>query len=142
MIRHVWSVLCQTASFDSLTNSVSLLNTLESIIALGDPNPEHPVLFQAELVSLWTRKDIDKPVLGKMRVNYTDPNGVDGDHIILDVDLSKTHFHRTRLTIPGLLIISKGIYTFKIEFQDKDEGQWSLGAEIPLLVVVQQPAQT
>jgi hypothetical protein len=139
MIRHIWSVLCQSASFDVQTNNVSLLNIVEAITVSGDLNPAHPAIVQAELVSLWHRENIDTAASGKMRLFYIDPNGNQSNPIFLPIDLTRSPFHRTRINIPGLPIISRGSYTFNVEYQLQDRDEWSLVAQLPLVVLVQPP---
>ena len=141
MIRHIWTVLCQIASFDSISNNVSLLSILETITPLSTLDAEHPIALQAELVSMWRREQPDQPALGQVRIHFTYPNGVDAPSIVLDLDLSKSYFHRTSLQIPGLLISSTGMYTFKVEYQTEGETDWHLVAEIPLIVATQELPQ-
>ncbi|HKZ36127.1 MAG TPA: hypothetical protein VJ184_00650 [Chryseolinea sp.] len=141
MIRHIWSVLCQSASFDAQTNNVSLQNILESIIVFGEPDAAHPAIVQAEIVSLWARGTIDVPAIGQMQAYYIDPNGNQAPPITLELNLSQGVFHRTRINIPGLPLIAKGEYIFRVEYQLQGDNKWVLAATIPLLVLTQQPAQ-
>jgi len=140
MIRHIWSVLCQNASFDMQTNNVSLLNILEQIITFGEPSPNRPGIVQAELVSLWKREHLETPSTGKMRAFFVDPNNKQSNPISLEVNLSQSIFHRTRLSLSGFPLIAKGEYIFHIEYQIQGEEQWKPAAEIPLVVLVQEPA--
>jgi len=139
MIKHVWSVLCRSASFDTQTNSVSLLNTIEAITVLSDLDATHPIIVQAELVSLWQREQVDTPISGRMRLYVTDPNGTRAEAISLAIDLNQSPFHRTRINIPGLPISAYGMYYFNVEYQVSENPTWSLAASIPLLVLAQEP---
>jgi hypothetical protein len=138
MIRHIWSVLCQSASFDAQTNSISLLNVLEQIITFGEPSVDRPGIVQAELVSLWKREQLDSPSSGKMQAFYIDPTGKQSDPISLEINLSQSNFHRTRLSLPGFPLIATGEYIFHIEYQVQGEEQWRPAAEIPLVVLAQE----
>ncbi len=140
MIRHVWSVLCQSASFDAQTNNVSLQNILESVMVFGEPDAAHPAIVQAEIVSLWIRENIDLPAVGQMQAYYIDPNGNQSPPISLELNLSQGVFHRTRINIPGLPLIAKGEYIFRVEYQLQGDTKWILAATMPLLVLTQQPA--
>jgi len=140
MIRHIWSVLCQSASFDAQTNNVSLQNILESIIVFGEPDATHPAIIQAEIVSLWARENIGLPATGQMQAYYIDPNGNLASPITLELNLSQGIFHRTRINIPGLPLIAKGEYIFRVEYQLQGDDKWVLAATIPFLVLT-QPAQ-
>ena len=58
MIRHVFSVACQVASVDQLSNSLSLFNVLESVTAqapsqplISDPPVGLPI--ESSVVSVW-----------------------------------------------------------------------------------------
>ena len=138
MIRHIWSVLCQNASFDQQTNSMSLLNVLEQIFTFGEPSVDRPGIVQAELISLWMREQPDTPGNGKMRAFYIDPTGKRSDPISLDVNLSQSIFHRTRLSLPRFPLIATGEYIFHVEYQVQGEEGWRPAAEIPLVVREQE----
>jgi hypothetical protein len=138
MIRHIWSVLCQSASFDAQTNNMSLLNVWEQITTFGEPSVDRPGVIQAELVSLWKREQLDSPGSGKMRTFYIDPTGKQSDPISLEINLSQSNFHRTRLSLPSFPLIATGEYIFHIEYQVQSEEQWRPAAEIPLVVLAQE----
>ena len=138
MIRHIWSVLCQSASFDQQTNNISLLNVLEQVITSGEPTADRPGIVQAELVSLWKRVQLDTPSNGKMRAFYIDPTGKQSDPISLEINLSQSIFHRTRLSLPRFPLITKGEYIFHTEYQVQGEEQWRPASEIPLVVLTQE----
>jgi hypothetical protein len=138
MIRHIWSVLCQSASFDIQTNNVSLQNVLESIIVVGELDASHPIFVQAEIVSLWARENINLSAVGKMRAHFIQPDGKKAPEINLDINLTQGIFHRTRINItPGLVLVEKGEHIFHIEYQIKGDDNWLLAAKIPLIVVNQ-----
>lgn len=141
MIQHIWSVLCESAAFDSLTNNVSMFNALENITALFEPTPENPVFLQGEIVSLWRRTQEDQGPIGHARIYCTAPNGTKSSAIEMEIDLTKSWFHRTRLTIPRLQIVMKGLYTFKVECKLQHESDWHLEAELPLFVDVHASPQ-
>lgn len=139
MIRPVWSVLCQSASFDVQTNNVSLFNILEQITVFGEPSASKAAIIQAELVSLWARENIETPTTGQMRVYYIDPNGNHAVPLSLEINLSQANYHRTRINMSGFPIIAKGEYNFYIEYQVQGDEQWKLAAKIPLMVLAQEP---
>lgn len=142
MIRHIWTVLCQSASFDVETNNVSLQNILETILVLGEVDNSHQVVVPAELVSLWARENLESPAVGKMRAYFIKPNGQRAPDISLEINLVQGYFHRTRINVPGLVLSQEGEHTFFIEYQT--EGQpdnWLLAAKIPLVVVTQKQAK-
>jgi len=135
MIQHVWSVLCKNASFDVQTNSASLLNIVETIIAFGNPTIEKPVLLSMEVVSLWARGKDNIPTMGESKVSIIGQDVVDVKPITLEINLSKTSFHRTRITIDGFPIAKAGRYEFCIEYSMENENDWRPAARIPFIVV-------
>lgn len=137
MIRHIWSVLCQSASFDSQTGSVSLQNIVEMVTVLGEPSAEKPGVIFAELVSLWWRGLDGASVSGKVRIYYEAPTGERADDIILDLPSSSVPFHHTRLSLPGFPVVATGLYNFYIELKLDDQAEWELVSKIPLIVASQ-----
>ena len=141
MINHVWSVLCRLSSIDRETNAVSLFSAVEGLVTAGEPTPERPALLEAELLSLWYRESANAPTSGKMRVSYTDPNGHVSTAIELDISLTKSNFHRTRLNIQGLPIVSSGVYKFIVEYQVETSDVWEPAATLPVHVAVEPVPQ-
>ncbi len=139
MIQHVWSVLCQSASFDIPTNRVSLFNTLENLVVLETPSNEKPLIISCEIVSLWVRDKDDTPCSGQMRVSLETPIEGLPQAITLEIDLTRTPFHRTRVSISALPITNIGRFEFQIEYQLKSEETWQLAAKLPFIVVMQKP---
>lgn len=138
MIQHVWSVICQNASIDVQTNSVSLLNTLENLVILGEPSKETPAILSCEIVSLWAREKETEPCMGQMRVLINLPGQEKPQVITLEIDLAKTSFHRTRITIGALPLISGGRFEFQVEYRLSSEKVWHPAAKLPFLVTGQK----
>jgi hypothetical protein len=137
MIQHVWSVVCQSASFDAQTNSVSLFNTLENLLVFGIPSKEKPFVLSCEIVSLWAREKQDVPCSGQMQVIVNVP-GADSPHTIsLDIDLTKTPFHRTRITIAALPMTATGRFEFLVEYRLTGKEIWETAARLPFIVTSQ-----
>jgi len=134
MIRHVWSVLCQNASFDMQTKSVSLLNVLETAIALREPSAEKPAVISAELVSLWLREPDETPISGQARVFSISPGLEKSEPIVLEIPANPAPFHHTRLTITSFPISQKGMYQFHVEFRLQGNVKWKAVAAIPYLM--------
>jgi hypothetical protein len=138
MIQHVWSVLCQSASFDAQTNRVSLFNTLENLIVFGTPTKERPLVISFEIVSLWARQQDDTPCSGQMRTYLNLPGEEAPQIITLEIDLSKTPFHRTRITIGAFPVTRTGRFEFQIEYRLADEETWHPAATLPFIVSSQK----
>jgi hypothetical protein len=141
MIQHVWSVACQSASFDTQTNRVSLLNTLENVLVLGTLTREKPLLLSCEIVSVWAREKDNAPCSGQMRAIFLSPEGGSPPPISLEIDLTKTPFHRTRISLASLPVVSTGRFEFLIEYQNSGQTEWQPAAHLPFLVISQSPIE-
>jgi hypothetical protein len=143
MIQPVWSVLCQSASFDMQNNTVSLFNTIENFIVFGAPSKETPLILSCEIVSLWTRDTEAVPTSGQMRVYLMQGDKKAADAVIsLEIDLKKTPFHRTRISIGALPLFSTGRFEFRVEYKLAGEDTWQHAARLPFYVIQQPMPQT
>jgi hypothetical protein len=136
MIRHVWSVVCRSVSIDRQTNSVSLLNILETLVVPGEPTVENPVPLSCEVLSLWALEQVEDSCSGQMRVRLKQPGQEEQDIILLDIDIAHSAFHRTRINIGALPLFSSGWFEFRVEYRAAGEGTWRQAAGIPFQVVV------
>ena len=133
MIKHIWTVLCQSASFDAQTNRVSLFNAMESIAFTKQPTKENPVVISCEIVSLWTREP-DTPVIGEVQIFLNTPEIKFEQPISLTIDLTQSVFHRTRLSINSLAFTSIGRYEFEIQYREKGNADWLPATKLPIEV--------
>ena len=137
MIRHIWSVLCHTASIDRKTNSTSLLNILETMVLNKEPTKDNPAtLVQASLVSLWIREELSIDSVGKMRAYIIAPDGNKlAPYIELDIFLKENIVsHRTRIDIKGTPLPLLGQYNFHIDYKKTLDQEWQTAAIIPLML--------
>jgi len=134
MIQHVWSVLCQNASIDSQTNSVSILNVIYTIMTNVQPVEENPIFVSMEILSTWAREDENMPVVGESRVLLFHKGKTIIEPIILEINLLNSVFHRNRVTIGNLPLTVTGRYEFRIECKEKDQIDWRLATTIPFFV--------
>ena len=139
MIQHVWSVVCQSASFDAQTNSVSLFNTLENLHVFGAPSKERPFILSCEIVSLWARENADIPCSGQMQVSLKLPDNETPHTVSLEIDLSKTPFHRTRITIGAIPMTTTGRFAFLVEYRISEKDDWTAAAKLPFIVTSRSP---
>jgi hypothetical protein len=143
MIQPVWSVLCQSASFDMQNNTVSLFNTIENFIVFRAPSKEIPLILSCEIVSLWTRATESVPTSGQMQVYLMQGDKKAADAVIsLEIDLKKTPFHRTRISIGALPLFSTGRFEFCVEYKLTGEHAWQHAARLPFYVIQQPMPQT
>lgn len=134
MIRHVWSVLCRNASIDTKTNSVSLLNVVDTIISNFRPAEDNPIFVSMEILSTWVREHEGMPAVGESRVLLIHHGKNIINPIVLEINLSNTIFHRNRVSIEGLPLTSTGRFEFQIEYRVKDDTEWESAATIPFFV--------
>jgi hypothetical protein len=139
MIQHVWSVVCQSASFDAQTNSVSLFNTLENLLVFGAPSKERPFILSCEIVSLWARENADLPCSGQMQVSLKLSDNEKPHTVSLEIDLSKTPFHRTRITIGAIPMTTTGRFEFLVEYRISAKDDWTTAARLPFIVTARSP---
>src|SRR3990172_3519864 len=136
MIEHIWSVLCSRSVIDSETNNVSIQDVIEQITINAEPTEDGFLPFPLELITLWGRKEIDRPARGIERVSFVTPSG---KHTIISeskIDLSKAERHRQRVRFPGLPIGEAGRHYFRVEFKENGD-QYREVAAVPLTVQFQ-----
>jgi len=109
---------------DKDTNTVSLIDVIEGV-SVNEPvaSGGEPALIaiQAELVSMWTRTDPEKPDSGVVRVRFEDPD----KKLLLDtktfrVDLTSYIRARTSLKLAGIPASRAGIYFFSWSLRRKE----------------------
>ena len=136
MIRHVWSVLCETRIIDKDTNNLSLINIVEQLnfdISKDKSTEDQPVEIRGVLnvVSMWTRKNRDEPSKGESRVRIKNPDNKYTPPTEMMLDL--TNFVRLRsLTSLAIGLNKTGIYSVIIEL--KTGKKWNEVASIPVEV--------
>jgi hypothetical protein len=134
MIEHVFSVLCNGTSIDAETNSISLFKVLEQLTVFSETTEPVRLLIHFEIVSFWTRQSTDIPGRGRMRFTFCSPSNQQKQGVELDVDLSKSINHRTRIISDSIELTGPGKYQFIIELQEGDHPDWQKVASVPLLV--------
>jgi len=95
---------------DSETNNVSIQDVIEQIIINAEPTENGFLPFPLELITLWGRKELDKPDSGTERVSFITPSGNSTVISEAKIDLSKVERHRPRVRFPGLPISEGGRY--------------------------------
>ncbi len=136
MIEHVWTVLCSRSVIDIETNNVSIQDVIEQISINAEPKSDGFLPFPLELITLWERKESDKPVEGTERVTFVTPSGISKVVFDAKIDLSAVERRRNKVKFPGLPLSETGRYYFKIEIRENDN-EWHEVASIPLTVIFQ-----
>ena len=138
MIDHVWSVLCNSATIDRESNNVTLFQVVEQLNVSGPSGADVSTgvaIFDAELVTLWSRTNLDHPARSRARIQFVAPDGaLLGKPILYDVDLTGYGRLRNRTRISGFPVRGPGKYEFRVELE-KDSG-WETVAKIPVEVRV------
>lgn len=143
MIRHAWTVLAQHVVIDKDTNNVTM-TTLEQVngtrVGFSDQEPEKTIVipFQAQIVSLWYRSDLDVGGKGRARLKYLGPSGTTIGEWEIPLDLTTYRRLRTRHQLPGIAVerAGVGLYLIVVEHQEEEDSVWTEDARIPLEVEV------
>lgn len=138
MLEHIWSVLCSRSVIDSETNNVSIQDVIEQITIKAEPTENGFLPFPLELITLWGRRDINKPSMGSERVAFVTPSGKNEIISEAEIDLTNVERHRQRVRFPGLPVSESGRYYFKVEVRSGNN-EWKQVSAIPLQVVFQPP---
>ena len=146
-MRAIWAILCQNTIIDQRSNNVSLIEVIDELAAPAPPPDlmtetieEPSILFDANLVVLWARSDLDIPEKAQARSRIIAPNG--GEARSGEVEIDLTDIMRARAigritTFPPFTQV--GEYTIKIETKSND-AEWQQVFELPLWVNVQTDA--
>lgn len=138
MIDHIWTVICAKSIIDNESNNFSLIEALEQFNVTA-PKPEGDkvgvIVFDFEVVSLWSRADYNIPCKGKAKLIYKGTS----DEIIQEteysIDLSSSKRHRTRLKFQSLPVKGPGKHFFCVQLQWEGLGHWMDVSKLPLEVV-------
>ena len=141
MYDHVWTVLCSHAVVDRETNNVSLQNVVEEITIRGAPKPGASVPVHVELMTLWSRRVVNMPVKGQLRVTLLSPAQAELLTFEGEVDLTQADRARSRLVYQSLPIHETGRHLFCVETREKEQDEWGQVAIVPLKVVFRPPDQ-
>lgn len=144
MPEHIWSVLCYKGCLDSYTKSVSLLDVIESItLRPREPVPKGDVHIpiQMNLVSLWTRSDLNTPETFETRIHLEVPDrSAISAKKELTADLQNHVRIRTFIRFETFPYRGPGLYKFIVEYRSTSNDPWREVASIPLDVRVEQMA--
>ena len=138
MIDHVWSILCSQAVIDIDSNNISIHNVIEQILIKAVPARSGILPIHLELVSFWTRANVDAPAKGKSRVNFVSPSEKATQLVAPEIDLSTTERSRNRVKIDGIQVEESGRHYFRVEVRE-DNDKWREVASIPLTIVFSPP---
>ena len=142
MARHIWSVLCNRASIDSTTNTLSLFEVLEEVQAkVSIPSGSAPptdltIPLTVTLASLWERSEMDVAETSEsFEVRLKDPNGKElaRNEQVFSLDGAKK---RMRILLTTQLNVRmSGRFEFRVMERSK-AGKWREVASLPLDVSI------
>ena len=135
MIEHIWTVLCSRAIVDADSNNLSLINVIEQININDEPKPDGFIPIPFEVVSYWSRIEVDKPANGQVNITLISPSGKLINTNEVPLDLKNFQRERQRVSYPGIPASEPGRYVFHIEFRDESEQQWHEVANVPLTII-------
>ena len=147
MIRHIWSVICQSHSIDKESNNISLFNVLEQVkfsptpVAADYDEADFVMIsLSFEFVSLWERLGDDETEQTSVRLVVHDPDGkrVGPDERQMSFSVEKAR-QRTIVRVASFPYSKPGRYEFSIE--QESGGRWNSVALVPLTVTTEEWTQ-
>jgi hypothetical protein len=139
MPRHVWSVLCLKGVLDQYTNTVSLLETIESMKITPETSlPDRRINIRAamHLVSLWCRGDRDTPESFEVRSVIVLPSGSEVPGVPMQAGLQEHRRIRTFMRMQTMPFEGAGQYGFSVEYRSAPTEPWTRVATVPVDVEV------
>jgi len=147
LIEHIWTILCSRVITSRETNNVSLIEVMEEVkldVGVEDDKQSTvestiPFPFKLVLVSLWSRMEDEKPIVGTARDIFLAPSGEILGNQEFKINLSDHVRMRTMRNFINLPIPVKesGKYRFRTEFLDEENNTWIEVSNIPLIVKTQ-----
>lgn len=140
MIEHVWTVLCTRVLIDRASNNATLVEVIERLAGPATDDSEPGLIaIPMDLITLWTRSDLEKGERGRARMRLLAPDGSQlGGSVPYDVDLTAGHRLRNTTRLGALPFKGAGYHRFVIELEDAD-GKWQPVARVPLDVRLDIP---
>lgn len=146
MIDHVWTVICSNVVVDKESNNVSLHNILEQLTvrkrmsseeenSSGDVPSEMVIPYRFTVVTLWSRSDLSKRVIGYGRVKLLSP---DEEPLIepgeFEIDLYNNRRFRSKGKFSGFPVKGAGRYKLVVDVRIDEEADWEQVASVPVEV--------
>jgi hypothetical protein len=142
-MKHIWSILCRSSQIDIDTNNLSISNVFEQLaVTVDQPNVNKPsepinIPLEYEVVSLWTRQDLQNKTESEVVLDIVDPKGNTLKSFSQTATMpAKMKRLRTRFRIQGLGLTTSGIYKFIIKLKEADKNTPRKVSEIPLEVQI------
>ena len=146
-INLFWAMVCGSSSVDQNTNNMSMFNVFEEItinnIAAqvsqnqkpAEPGQPTNVLFPHEVITVWSRTNLEQETKAEMKVEFIDPFG----NILSNVNpaiIFEKGKQRMRiiLKINGLQVTIPGEYKYVISLKTASDKSLKEIANLPIVV--------
>lgn len=138
MIRHVFSVVCQSASVDQFSNSLSISNVIEhvqaqSVVPVPVLDPPHGMPFECTVLSLWFN-DGSTDEESKQCITLIAPDGRRFNPNEAAMLVRSGQMHRMIAKVPALPYFGNGRYWFEIALRVGKH--WEPAALLPFTITV------
>lgn len=147
-MKHLWSILCRHGVVDKDSNVLTLVDVLEEVSvqfhgATPDPVGSHVLQIQMELVTLWSKEELDRSKTNRFRVVLEtpgDPQPTVRPECTVKFSDDKLRVRSIAKTT-ALLWRGVGTYTFFVQVLGA-KGKWKTVAELPFEVRIKpEPTQ-
>lgn len=139
MVKHIWSVLCQSSTIDQDDSSLSISNVLDTInIRLKDEEQKSvkfAIPLNFEVVSLLSKSDLKNKEKVQIKVailnTEMDKLGDFSASVVIPADKKRM---RSRIKMSGMPIKGQGDYIFLVSMKTKKDKEFRNIAELPFEV--------
>ncbi len=136
-IKYLAGHVCLHTIIDKDSNNISLIEIIDQInieTSGTDANKTEYGLIDFEVVTIWERPEIIKPIISRGGISFISPDGKTLFQEEFDIDL-QVHFRcNIVMTISGLAINKEGMYSFQIKSFNEKNNEWITAGNISLLI--------
>jgi hypothetical protein len=134
-MRHVFSALCTRVILDQASQSLSMIEIVDSLLGAPDEKAEGAIAIGMDFVSLWTRQDVNEGGQQSARLSIIAPNKTQvGETLEYAVDLTTTRNARMVTRFAGFPFRGLGRHHIVVEMEEA-ESSWTKVAEWPVDVI-------
>jgi len=145
-IKHIWTLLCRRSVIDNETNNLSLYDILEQLTIKINvkKNSEEKIYninipIEYEVISFWTKSPDISEFNGELKLDIVNPKGKILKFFEKPLTIPKDKRRlRSRIRISGFIADMEGIYTFRMNYRETAEDQYTKTADIPLEVFIEK----
>lgn len=133
-MRHVVSALCTRVLIDQVTQSVSLIDLIDSVAGPIDAHSEGAFPLALDFLTIWMRDDLQRGEASRGRLSLFNATGeAIGTPLVYEVDLTVIQRARNITRFPGLPFRGTGMHRLVVEVEAQD-GVWQVAAEWPFMI--------